>query len=249
MKGISRGQFLKCLLGSAIFLPGVAGLGASMDQLRGDRVGWARLKTPSEHWNRHSGSDPVLMHFFRDETTLNIDPTWYAADCISLGNLCKYPFLFSQGVGMVSDPIARENIAEYIRRGGFLLLDACCNPAVTPDFDRFIREHTDFFSAVLPEAQVVKLPPSHEVYRCHFQIPDGRPPHTYMGGVFDARKAEYGLFGVMIDKRMVSLISVCGWQCGWDEVTASHGIGPPGHSRACMRMLVNVYIHAMMQGA
>src|SRR6185369_10455275 len=103
MKGISRGQFLKCLLGSAIFLPGVAGLGASMDQLRGDRVGWARLKTPSEHWNRHSGSDPVLMHFFRDETTLNIDPTWYAADCISLGDLCKYPFLFSQGVGMVSD--------------------------------------------------------------------------------------------------------------------------------------------------
>ena len=82
--------------------------GASQDGLRGDRVGWARLKTPSPEWKRHAGSDPVLTKFFRDETTLNIDPNWYVADVNHLAELCKYPFLFSQGVGMVVNPTGRS---------------------------------------------------------------------------------------------------------------------------------------------
>ena len=247
MKEISRAQFLKRLMAGAMFLPGIAALGGPMDRLRGDRVGWARLKTSSLYWMRHSGSDPVLMTFFRDQTTLNIDPTWYTADASNLSDLCRYPLLFSQGFGMVTEPAARNNLAEYVRRGGFLLLDACCNPKVTPDFDDFIRQQTDFFSAVLPEARVANLPATHEIYRCHFQIPGGHPPHTFMAGAYDARKAQHGLHGVMIGQRMAGLISVCGFQCGWDEVTANHGIGPLGHSQACMRMLVNIYIYAMMQ--
>ena len=123
---LTRRQFVK--LAGAVLALGVTptlAFESSFDQLRGDRVGWARLKTSSPHWMRHSGSDPVLMNFFRGQTTLNIDPAWYSADVNRLDELCKYPFLFSQGVGVVREPAARNNLAEYVRRGGFLLVDAC----------------------------------------------------------------------------------------------------------------------------
>jgi hypothetical protein len=246
MNPITRKHFLRLLLGATLGTKMLA-LGASLADLRGDRVGWARLKTPSPHWLRHSGSDPVLMKFFRDETTLNIDPTWYAAEANDLAGLCKYPFLFSQAVGVITDPVGRSNLAEYLRRGGFLLIDACHDSHVNTDFDEFLRQQIEFFSATLPEARVVPLPATHEIYRCHFQIPDGRPPHTFMGDVYDARKARHGLYGVTIGARTVGVISVCGLQCGWDHVTEHPSSAPAGTDVACMKMLVNIYIYAMLQ--
>jgi hypothetical protein len=244
---ITRAHFLKLLLAGAVFTPSLAAQGRSLDDLRGDRVGWARLKTSSPHWKRHSGSDPVLMRFFRDETTLNIDPTWYAADANDLAEQCKYPFLFSQAVDVVTELVGRSNIAEYIRRGGFLLIDACHDSSVNTDFDEFLHRQIEFYSTTLSEAQVVSLPATHEIYSCCFQIPDGRPPHTFMGNVYDARKARHGLYGVMIGARTAGIISVCGLQCGWDHVTEHASLAPPGTDIACMRMLVNIYIYAMMQ--
>lgn len=248
MNAISRARFLKLLLTGATFAPGLSVLAGIYDELRGDRVGWARLKTTSPHWRRHSGSDPVLMQFFRDATTLNIDPTWYVADANDMADLCKYPFLFSQAVGVIIEQAGRSNVAEYIRRGGFLLIDACHDSSVNTDFDEFLRQQIEFFATALPEAQVVPLPTTHEIYRCRFEIPGGRAPHTFMMDIYDARKARHGLYGVMIGSRMASIISVCGLQCGWDHVTEHPSLSPPGTDQACMRMLVNIYTYAMMQG-
>ena len=243
MNAISRTEFLRRLLAGTLLLPGFAALGGALDSLRGDHVGWARLKTVEPDWRRHAGGDPTLMQFLRNQTTLNIDPQWQSADMHVLDEMRQYPLLFSQGVHVVIEPPARANVAEYIRRGGFLLVDACCNRGVTPDFDVFLQQHKDFFAAELPEAQVVTLPPEHEVYRCFFPIPDGHPPHTYFKNIFDPNKYRHGLYGVMIGQRMAGLVSLSGLQCGWDRMTA-----PPGHDTACMRMLVNIYIYAMTQG-
>jgi Domain of unknown function (DUF4159) len=247
---LSRARFLKMLLAGVALGPGLATFGADFDQLRGDRVGWARLKTASPNWKRHAGADPTLTKFFRDQTTLNIDPIWYAADVDRMDELCKYPLLFSQNVGMVAGQIGRDNVAEYIRRGGFMLVDACHDRRVTPDFNEFLDGHFAFYSAVLPEAQIVSLPPTHDIYRCYFQFPDGKPPHTFMGNVYDPQKARHGLYGVMIGPRMAGIISVCGWQCGWDHVTEHASPNTPVNLEvACLRIVVNIYIYAMMQGA
>jgi hypothetical protein len=244
---INRKTFLKLLCTGAVGMPTLSAWGMDLDQLRGDRVGWARLKTPDPQWKRHAGSDPVLMNFFRNETTLNIDPVWYVADADNLGELCRYPFLFSQGVGVISGQTEQSDIAEYIRRGGFLLVDACHDIHVTPDFDEFLRQQIEFYATALPEARVESLPATHDVYRCHFQIPDGRPPHTFMSNIYDPKKAAHGLYGVMIGSRLAGIISLCGWQCGWDHVEYPSP-SPVGTDVACMRMLVNVYIYAMTQG-
>jgi hypothetical protein len=216
---------------------------SSDDGLRGERVGWARLQTPSPNWFRHSSGDPVLMRFLRNNTSLNIDPAWYTASVESLDEMCKYPLLFSQGIFVVTDPQGRSNIAEYIRRGGFLLVDSCINTDITPDPDIFLARHIACLAAILPEARVVALPPDHAIYHAYFQIPGGRPPHTYMSNVFNPQWYKHGLYGIMIGSRMAGIISLSGLQCGWDRM-----IAPPNHDVACMRMLVNIYIYAMMQG-
>lgn len=249
MKELSRARFLRLLLAAAAFPSGLAAFGADFDHLRGDRVGWARLKTASPDWRRHAGSDPTLTNFFRAQTTLNIEPVWYTADVERLDELCKYPLLFTQNVGFVADHPGRDNVAEYVRRGGFMLVDACHDIHVTPDFEEFLRQQFAFYAVVLPEARIVPLPPTHDVYRCFFEIPDGKPPHTFMGNVYNPSKARHGLYGVMIGSRMAGVIGVCGWQCGWDHVTEHASNTPPGLDVACMRMVVNIYIYAMMQGA
>ena len=246
---IRRRRFLQTLLAGFVTASGWNAWGAPLDNLRGDRVGWARLKTPSPHWKRHAGSDPTLTRFFRDQTTLNIDPVWYVADADDLAALCQYPFLFSQGVDRITGQTGQSNLAEYIRRGGFLLVDACHDSRVTPDFEEFLRQQISFYTAVLPEAHVASLPATHDVYRCHFEIPGGRPPHTFMSNIFDSKKAAHGLYGVVLDQRLAGVISLCGWQCGWDHVTEFSSLAPVGTDVACMRMLVNIYIYAMMQGS
>ena len=213
------------------------------DELRGERVGWARLKTPSEYWRRHATGDPVLMRFLRENTSLNIDPTWYVADIDRLDELCAYPLVFSQGIGMVDDPREKAHLGEYVRRGGFLLIDCCINVSITPSADAFLREQQRALAEILPEARLVALPPTHAVYGCYFQIPGGRPPHTFNRNVYDPEFAKHGLYGVMVGSRLTGIISLSGLQCGWDGM-----IAPPGHSLACMRMLVNIYVYAMLQG-
>jgi hypothetical protein len=214
-----------------------------LDQLRGERVGWARLKTADEHWFRHATGDPVLMQFLRANTSLNIDPTWYAANVERLDEMCGYPLLFSQGIHVVTSTTGQRNLAEYVRRGGFLLIDACINTDINPSPDAFLRNQIAALASILPEASVVALPSTHPIYRAYFEIPGGRPPHTFMNNVYMENWARHGLYGIMIGDRLAGLITVSGLQCGWDRM-----IAPPGHDIACMRMLVNIYIYAMLHG-
>jgi hypothetical protein len=244
---LTRRAFARLLAAGLAASPALLA-GAGFDHLRGDRVGWARLKTPSQHWKRHAGSDKILTTFFRDQTTLNIDPVWYVADADDLSQLSQYPFLFSQGVANIVSTQGKKNLAEYIRRGGFVLVDACHDSRVTPDFDAFLSEQIAFYALTLPQARVVSLPNTHEIYTCHFKIPNGKPMHTFMANVFDENKARHGLYGVMLGSRMVGVISLCGWQCGWDHVTEYAYTYPEGTDVACMQMVVNIYVYAMTQG-
>jgi hypothetical protein len=42
---------------------------------------------------------------------------------------------------------------------------------------------------------------------------------------------------------VAGVITLSGLQCGWSGQAA-----PPGHDVLCMRMMVNIYVFAMMQG-
>jgi hypothetical protein len=236
-------HFLPLILLLCLVLRAPAQDPRDLSQMRAERVGWARLRTPSEYWLRHAEGDPLLARFIRDNTTLNIDPTWYVADVERLKEMCTYPLLFAQTIVPVESATGKANLAEYVRRGGFLVIDACCNQQINPDPDQFLADHIAYLQEILPEARVIALPNDHEIYSCFFQITGG-PPHTYDRNIYDPRRAKHGLYAIQIGARTAGIITLSGLQCGWDRMAA-----PEGHDVLCMRMMVNIYIFAMLQGA
>lgn len=240
---MNRRDFLRSgcaqLLVCAALPPLLATAARAVPGHRGGRVGWARLKTPAEHWQRHTRSDSTLSEFIRENTTLNMDPEWRAADPASVEDLCVYPFLFSTGLRPIRDRAPLANLSEYLRRGGFLLVDSCINVNITPNPDVFLAQNAAVFRELLPSARVAQLPVEHPVYSCYFQ-PRSRPPHTFNNNVHDPAWSRHGLYGVFDGERLASVISLSGLQCGWDRM-----ISPPGHPEECMRMVVNLYVHAM----
>lgn len=211
---------------------------AAADEPRGGRVGWARLITPNATWQRHAEKDDVLSKFIRTQTSLNIDPTWYSADPAQLDKLCAYPLIFTNNLTDVRDRTQLANVAEYLRRGGFLFVDACINTSVTPDPDQFLRQHVELFGRLFPSARIRMLPPDHEIYRRYFAMSE-TPPHSYMESVFDPKWHRHGLYGVFEGERMLALLSLSGLQCGWS------GWQRPDNGPECMKMVVNIYVYAM----
>jgi len=214
------------------------GLGAAPSPPRGGRVGWARLITPGPAWNRHAETDATLTAFIRGETSLNIDPTWYSADPAKLDRLCAFPLIFTNNLTDVRQPAHLKNLQEYLRRGGFIFVDACTNTTITPDPDAFLQRHIALMTALVPGAQVRPLPRDHEIYRQYFAMSE-TPPHIYNLNIYDPKFARHGLYGVFDGARMVSLLSVSGLQCGWAGKDGS------SHAEECMKMVVNIYVYAM----
>lgn len=205
---------------------------------RGGRVEWARLKTSDQHWNRHTEAEKFMLNFIRKKTTFDIDPQWRAADVEDLRQLCSYPLLFSQGIQMLKEQ-AKKNLGEYLRRGGFLFIDACCNTGVTPDPDIFLKQQLDILREVLPGSQVEQLPGDDPIYSNFFQMKEGLP-HSYMASIYDPVWAKHGLYCVTFEDRAIALISLSGLKCGWAKL-----VNRPNHDIQCMQMMVNIYIYAL----
>jgi hypothetical protein len=210
----------------------------SAAEARGGRVGWARIITPNSAWNRHADTDPTLTQFIRRQTSLNLDPTWYSADPASVDQLCTYPLIFTNNLTDITDPVHWKNLAEYVRRGGFIFVDSCINTTITPDPDVFLARHIALMKTIAPGAVVRELPANHDIYRQYFTVAD-TPPHTFMRNIYNQAWARHGLYGVFAGDRLISLISLSGLQCGWA------GTYTRPHAEECMKMVVNIYVYAM----
>jgi hypothetical protein len=208
-------------------------------QPAGGKVEWARLKTSSRSWDRHAESDPRLLEFIRESTTLNIDPIWKSADVENLAQMTSYPFLFSEGIQYVTDDPGRRNLHEYVQRGGFLFIDSCINTNINPDPDRFLQMQIATLQAIFPGVHVDPVAPNHEIFSDCFEMKDGLP-HTYMNNIYNEAWARQPLQKVTYQNRFIGLISLSGLQCGWAAMNPD-----PEHIHDCMKMMVNIYVYAI----
>jgi hypothetical protein len=232
------GRNIRWAIVLALGLQTGASFAAAPAEPRGGRVGWARLITPNAAWQRHAESDGILSRFIRTETSLNIDVTWYSADPAHVDKLCSYPLIFTNNLTDIQNPQHLGNVAEYLRRGGFLFVDSCINSSITRDPDRFLQRHIETFTRLFPQSKIRQLPADHEIYRRYFAMSE-TPPHSYMSSVYDPRWHRHGLYGVSDGERMIALLSLSGLQCGWA------GLQHPDNGPQCMRMAVNIYVYAM----
>lgn len=210
-------------------LPAAAPAG---DRLRGGTIEWARLHSEANpDWNRHADSDAVLINVLRRTTSLNVDLRWRAASASKLDELARYPFLYAANIAQLSAAEAR-NLGEYLRRGGFMLIDACINHSVNPDLTVFLRGQLAILSGQFPNLKVTVIEPRHEVFSSYFRLrkyppfprPENSPP----------------LHAVSVDGRTIAIISLNGFQCGW----AGFGAGDQDVVD-CVQMVTNIYIYAM----
>ncbi|MBC8094656.1 MAG: DUF4159 domain-containing protein [Akkermansiaceae bacterium] len=230
------GRISAFLVGTAILVG--ASQPKAADQLRAERVVWARLVTPNQDWVIHSDRDPGLAGFIRANTSLDIWKSQYSANPAHLDQLCLHPFIYAKDLRWVRDPAQLTNISEYLRRGGFMCVDACATEEVNPDMEAYLRDNTAIFKRMFPAAEIRKLSETHGVYTCFFKLSRTDIYTPDMGN--QARRAGYGLYGVFVEGRMVAIISMYGLQCGWPQT--------PMRTPGCMKFILNMYVYAMTAG-
>lgn len=132
-------------------------------------------------------------------------------------DLFRYPFAIMTGEGDFSlTPKERENLARYLKEGGFLLASAGCS---NEEWDRAFRRE---MKSVLTLDQLARLDPQHPVFSTVYRIED-------LGLAKSEGKGH--LEGAEIDGRLVVVYSADGLNntanapgcccCGGNELTNS----------------------------
>jgi hypothetical protein len=210
------------------------------EKFRGGKVQWARLQTDSPYWSRHSERDVHVLNLMRTHSSLNIDDTWYTARADNLEELCTYPFIFAENVSMLSDADA-NNVAEYLRRGGFLLIDACIHIQINPDAEAFLAAQTKTLLRQFPDLRIVDLEPKHAIFSIYFKLSQFPPQTKSSTNPSWANRSTAPLRGLFLGKRMIGVISLSGFQCGWNG-------SPRGQTATgAVQMVTNIYVYAMIR--
>ena len=88
-----------------------------------------------------------------------------------------------------------------------------------------------FFAQLLPGMEIHELTDRHEIFRCYFSLHATTTP---------TRSNHSGIYGVYDGGRMVALLSLANFQCGWPNSSARRDNS--------MRMIANIYVYAMTRG-
>ena len=249
MSEINRQTFLKLLAaGGASFF----GLSAAMpllgaeDLVRGPVSPWARLKYTcvggdDDDWNVHPNGDLNLIDSIRDQSSANVAKKWNVAEVTKLDTMTAFPFLFMHSDAAPDlENSERANLREYLLRGGFLFAEDCVNGKFHSDRsgEAFFRRMAEVeLPKILPEARLERLPYDHPVFHCF---------HHFYSGIPHMQGIPHGLHGIMLNGRLLGLLSPSDLHCGWSNGDQWFG---RGKQLQAFRMGINIYLYAMTQGS
>ena len=202
------GAFWACS-GLSFLNPPFAMLNAADEITATEPFRWARIKfSPkiirNDPWSAYPEVDIALLEYIKKNTSINVSPTWNWADLKNLNEMTKYPILFITANGEF-DPSAAdlENMKEYLLRGGFIYADDCVDDLKGDGFFRSFRATIERFFG----AKMEKLPDSHEIYHCFYDLPNGAPHPHYKG-------VKHGGWGFYMKGRLVVFLTAGDIHCG-----------------------------------
>ena len=144
--------------------------------------------------------------------------------------LFQYPFLFACGHGnMKLTAVEVTNLRRYLTTGGFLWVDD--DFGIDPSFRREMKR-------VFPDAPIVELPFSHQIFHQLYDFPRGLPKiHEHDGGPPKG-------FGIVHGGRLVVFYSYdCDLGDGLEDEDVHHD--PLEKREAAMRMAMNLVHYAL----
>jgi hypothetical protein len=141
-------------------------------------------------WYANPTSLTNLISFCNEELNMQIDPK-YATVEIGSEDIFNYPFVHLTGHGnVVLNAQEEENIARYLKSGGFLHVDD------NYGMDKFIRP---VLEQLLPNTTLEELGTDHKIFKSQFVMSNGLPKiHEH-----DAAKPQ--AFALYYQGRMVLL--------------------------------------------
>lgn len=180
-------------------------------------------------WYGNSSSLPNLLRFLSVHTRIDVAAQEAQVQVMD-EELFSYPYIYMTGHGNIS--FADEEVVRlrhYLESGGFLHADD--NYGMDKSFRREMKR-------VFPKKDLVELPPSHELFRCHFELPDGLPKiHQHDG----KRPQALGLFDA--ERLMVLYTYESDLGDGWEDPEV-HRDGPQKRLDA-LRMGTNIVVWAL----
>ncbi len=209
------------------------GLGSDIWNARpgGERNLLRRLSTvircttkPIPYVNENDGFEPSLgtENQFNDIVTFD-----------NRDKLFKYPFLFMTDENEFRfTQNQKDNLRDYIKRGGFLFMEDC---VVGSGGDFFFRSAYDLLENVFGRGSVKTIPKSHEVFHNVFDLGDVGLP--YMQG------QPHGARGIFINERLAVLLSSHDIHCGWCDNDCTH-FGPIKYEQS-IRMGINIIMYSI----
>ncbi len=146
----------------------------------------------------------------------------------------KYPFLFMTDENEFKfTQNQKDNLRNYIKRGGFLFMDDC---VVDQGGDFFFRSAYDLLEDVFGRGSVKTVPKQHEIFRNVYDLSDVGLP--YMKGQM------HGPRGVYINGRLAIFLSPNDIHCGWCDNTRRNFPSPMQYEQA-IQMGINIIMYAI----
>jgi hypothetical protein len=184
-------------------------------------------------WYANPSSLPNLLRAIREQTGIPVAERELVVAPLD-PELGELTFLHLTGHGdLVFTAEERVALRQWLRAGGFLHADD--NYGLDAAFRREM-------ALLLPEAELVELPPDHPVYRIVHVFPEGIPKiHEHDG----LPPRGYGLH---LDGRLVVFYShETDLGNGWEDPEV-HGL-PPSLREAALGMGVNLFVYALTRRA
>ncbi|MAE60112.1 MAG: hypothetical protein CMJ49_02020 [Planctomycetaceae bacterium] len=230
---VSRRQFMKIAAATGIALPTLS-FADDFEENRGSRVRWGRMqfdvtRRGLNDWFHHPEGDLNMIERLRQITNVNLEFDWGTPSVADLDDMVRYPFIFmhAQQSPALSDQ-QRDNMREYLRRGGFLYIDDCVLSYSRPDV--FFNGMRRDLEKIFPDARFVKLKKNHDIFRCVYPMRNGLP---HMQG------RDHGLWGVYHRDRLIAVMGSGDLHCAWAQWFG------PSDEQLSLQMGANIYVYAM----
>ena len=109
----------------------------------------------------------------------------------------------------------------------------CHNPSINRNIPAFFKSQVKFLAAQFPRLRTEEIPRSHAIYSIYFDMTSPNPPYWF------GRDPQYPLYAVYDGDRLIGIIGLSGYQCGWSDANAPIG------AQWCAQMVTNIYVYAI----
>jgi hypothetical protein len=210
---MDRRTFIKSASAAALAVPVAQNVDAAVSKAGAQDFVFARVRYASGNWDADPKMPANLLNSLIEYTSIKIDPCEKVV-ALDSPQLFAFPFTYLTGNKVVRfTPAERENLARYIRNGGFLFVDDCNHDVDGVFAKTFEQEINAIFTG---RDRLHRIKNNHRLYKSFFDFPDG-PPNTSheLNGWGDDMVHEY-LQAVEINGRVGLLYSNKDYGCEWN---------------------------------